>query len=223
MARVIEAEVACDAFLLGAAVATTGAVVLLEELVPTGEGVVPTIEACEVNPAVFEAAAADDPTVGSLKRVVSEEDRALYRVEWSGVEGGVLGAITTAAGTILSGEGRADGWAFTVRFVEGSELSTFLAECVANGVDLDVHRVYDANGVDEGGVTYGLTERQRTALLAALSAGYFDVPRRATQTDLSGELGVAPQSVSELVRRATGELVANTVGTGAEIEESPGA
>ena len=221
MARVIDVDVAVDAFLLGVTTAETGAVVRLEELVPTGDGVVPTVEVHGVDPAAFEAAAADDPTVGSLERVVGDDDRALYRAEWSGADAGVLGPVTAAEGTVLEGEGGPDGWEFSVRFAAGADLSTFLSECLASGVDLDVRRVYDADGVDDAGATYGLTERQRTALLAALSAGYFDVPRRATQTDLSGELGVAPQSVSELIRRATAELVANTLANRTEIKEPP--
>lgn len=220
MARVIEIAVEGEAFLLGETVAATGAVVHLEELVPTGEGVVPTVEVGGTEPAAFEAAVADDPTVESVERVAGDEDRALYRVEWSGTGGGVLEPVTAATGTVLSGEGRPDGWEFTVRFAEGADLSAFLAECVAVGVDIDVRRVYDADDVDEANASYGLTDRQRTALVTALSAGYFDVPRRATQTDLACELDVAPQSVSELIRRATAELVGTTVANGAAVEES---
>ena len=211
MARVVEVGVDAGAFLLGETVTAAEGVVSLEELVPTGEGIVPTVELDGVEPSAFEAAAADDPSVASLERVADDGDRAIYRTEWSGTDGGVLDPITTAEGTVLSGEGRPAGWTFTIRFADGTSVSTFLAECVSAGIDLDVDRVYNADGVAEASASYGLTDRQRTALVAAWERGYFDVPREATQADLAGELDVAPQSVSELVRRATGELVANTV------------
>lgn len=47
-----------------------------------------------------------------------------------------------------------------------------------------------------------LTDRQLTILAAAVEAGYFEVPRRATLEDLATEFGLEKSTVSEHLRRA---------------------
>ncbi|WP_435126922.1 helix-turn-helix domain-containing protein [Halobaculum sp. D14] len=212
MARVVDIATASAGFMLTSTLRATGAEVVLEELVPTADQIVPTVHVTDTSTAAFEAAADEDPSVASVERLAADSDDALYRVTWSSVDGGVLGPIRDANGTILSGRGSEDGWEFTVRFAEGTELSSFLADCVTHDVDVDVQRVARTDA-DPNGRPFAdaLTDRQHAALTTAYHAGYFDVPRRATQADLAEQLDVAPQSVSELIRRAVGKLVDETL------------
>jgi len=59
-----------------------------------------------------------------------------------------------------------------------------------------------------------LTRKQREALQAAVRMGYFDVPRRANQGDLSDLLGVSEQAVSERLRRASQTMVSEWLAAG---------
>lgn len=52
-----------------------------------------------------------------------------------------------------------------------------------------------------------LTERQRECLLVALRMGYFEVPRECTLEDVASELGVNKSSVSDTIRRGSGNVL----------------
>jgi O-6-methylguanine DNA methyltransferase len=52
-----------------------------------------------------------------------------------------------------------------------------------------------------------LTKKQAQALVAALDAGYYDLPRRVTTLDVARRLGVARSTFEEHLRRAEGQLV----------------
>ena len=47
-----------------------------------------------------------------------------------------------------------------------------------------------------------LTERQREAVEAAIESGYYDVPRTASQADVAAEIGCAPSTAAEHLRKA---------------------
>lgn len=57
----------------------------------------------------------------------------------------------------------------------------------------------------------GLTDLQHEALRVAYEMGYFDIPRRASLTDIAAELAIAPSSLSERLRRAQTHLLETTV------------
>ena len=73
-----------------------------------------------------------------------------------------------------------------------------------------MQRVYSVSA-DQIDMEYGLTSKQRETLITALEMGYFHVPRQTTQQELAEELGIQSSSTSETLRRATAELIANTL------------
>ncbi|MFC3476884.1 helix-turn-helix domain-containing protein [Halobacterium litoreum] len=54
---------------------------------------------------------------------------------------------------------------------------------------------------DEGSLSRHLTTRQQEVLNAAVALGYYGQPRTASQADLADELGVAPSTVGEHLRK----------------------
>lgn len=62
------------------------------------------------------------------------------------------------------------------------------------------------------GSGYGVTARQREALLLAVEWGYYAIPRETGTADLAARLGISKQSVTERLRRGTANLVRNTLG-----------
>lgn len=52
-----------------------------------------------------------------------------------------------------------------------------------------------------------ITARQRDILVVALAEGYYEVPRRISQTGLARLLGMSPAALSETLRRAEGNMI----------------
>lgn len=121
------------------------------------------------------------------------------------------------------------------------------AEVALVGSRDDVHRTIEGtrfSGVEVLGVetidargSRVLTGRQEEATRAALRAGYYEVPRGLSLTELADRLDVSPSALSELLRRAEGRALAHLMGealheTGTElgalgelgslVEEEPG-
>lgn len=71
-------------------------------------------------------------------------------------------------------------------------------------VEVDVEAVGEYAGPSRGPA---LTDRQREVLQVAREVGYYDVPRSAGQDDVADELGVAPGTVAEHLRKAEARLV----------------
>jgi hypothetical protein len=61
------------------------------------------------------------------------------------------------------------------------------------------------------------TARQREALRAAVALGYYDVPRAASVADVARELGCAPSTAGELLRRAESAVVRDALAPGGTV------
>lgn len=68
------------------------------------------------------------------------------------------------------------------------------------------------NGLDAS-IERQLTKQQREALLAALEEGYFEVPRRATATDVADELDISKSSFLGRIKRAQQTVFTQLLGT----------
>jgi predicted DNA binding protein len=82
--------------------------------------------------------------------------------------------------------------------------------------DVTVLSVGDGWTGDPAGGT--LTDRQREVLRVAADRGYYETPRRATQEDVAAELGVAPSTVAEHLRKAESNLVDAALGASPDRE-----
>lgn len=59
--------------------------------------------------------------------------------------------------------------------------------------------------------TWQLTERQQEIVRAAITAGYYDIPRRATQRDLAAKLDLSRGTIGEHLRRAEAKIIQSVV------------
>jgi DNA-binding CsgD family transcriptional regulator len=75
-----------------------------------------------------------------------------------------------------------------------------------NGVDVTLERAgkYQPEMGDPAGK---LTDRQIEILRTALAAGYYDIPRRATQRDLAAELGLSRGTIGDHLRRIEVKII----------------
>ncbi|RQG96590.1 helix-turn-helix domain-containing protein [Natrarchaeobius chitinivorans] len=77
-------------------------------------------------------------------------------------------------------------------------------EAVPDGIETTVERVGEYRG---GRAVETLTDRQREALRIARDLGYFAVPREASVEDVAAELGCAPGTAAEHLRKAERRVV----------------
>jgi predicted DNA binding protein len=108
--------------------------------------------------------------------------------------------------TILEAHGQ-DNWLFRIRFNDHESLSAFSDYCRRHEIRLNVRRVHNLTAEELNDAPFELTDEQREALELAVERGYFEVPRRATLSDLAGDLDVSQQAVSERLRRGTNKVM----------------
>lgn len=211
MSSILEVSIDSEDFALGRTLNTGVDVsITLEEVIPTGNRAMPYFWASGENLAAFETSLEEDPSVESIRRHLKLSESALYYAQWAEEVRSLLYSIAEEEGTILDGVGSAGRWQFTLRFPDRDSVSSFRQRCVELGIALDVRRVYSVSA-DQFDMEYGLTKKQREILVTALENGYFQVPRDCTQQELAEKLGIQSSAASETLRRATAELIANSL------------
>ncbi|WP_101295130.1 helix-turn-helix domain-containing protein [Halegenticoccus soli] len=214
MSVIVEFRIPAGSFELGRMLKMGGETTIdLETMVPVGGTAVPFIWVYNADRRSFEERTRNHQSVQNLKEVDVFQDRTLFALEWSIERDDLFGGIAAQKAQILSAKGEGESWAFEVRFPDHKSLSDFQEHCYATGIELDVLRVYNPSkpGTVSG---YGLTARQREALLLAVRRGYYDIPRRSTTVEIADELDISNQAVTERLRRAITSLVTNTLLTG---------
>ncbi len=79
------------------------------------------------------------------------------------------------------------------------------------GVDVVLERITDYGG--PGSSLDAITDRQRDILLTAFELGYFEVPREASAADVAAEFDLDQSTVTEHLRRAERNLLAELLPT----------
>lgn len=141
----------------------------------------------------------------------------------------ILPLSETECHCFVAGDGTADARALWANFNRGSLLtvppvawnsdgsSTFVLvgteadiqaaiEGVPPAVSVDVDRV-GGEAVRPERVRGRLSDRQRTAVSAAVSLGYYETPRRATLEDVAAAIDSAPSTAGEHLQRAEAKLL----------------
>lgn len=178
----------------------------LENIVPTGDAVMPYIWVSESEATAVEEVLQEDPLVTAVTRIDEVDGDALFRVDWAPEINGLVRALIDIETVVLEAIGTGDNWSFRLRFPNHDSMSRFYSQCREDGISLSLDRVYNPTeqGIESG---YGLTPRQRETLLTALEAGYFDVPRQTTLVELGERLGVSDTAVSQRLRRGLSRLL----------------
>ena len=187
----------------------------LESLVPADERAVPFLWVHDVDFGAFEETVTGHDAVGEIATIDAYDDRVLYTFEWSVENDGIFRAVRAVNAYILDATGTGDTWRFELRFPSHDAMSTFQDRCRDDGIGFEVLRVYNPSKPDLG-PWFGLTDRQREAIVLAVERGYYDIPRGCTTVELAEELGISDQAVTERLRRAIVTLVSNTVVTSAD-------
>jgi predicted DNA binding protein len=153
-----------------------------------------------------------DPSVENAELVTSLDDEELYRMEWVRDVRFVVHILVEEDAAILGASGSREFWRFRALFPDRESVGATHDFCERWDLGVTLNSIYEMNAERYG--RYGLTMEQSEALVVALAAGYFDVPRGVTMDDLAAELGVSRQAVSERLRRAHKGLIRNTMAIG---------
>jgi predicted DNA binding protein len=86
-------------------------------------------------------------------------------------------------------------------FMSGDAIPRFLQTLHDNGVDYKISEISKLSPKKD------LTSRQEKVLKSALELGYFDYPKRVSTEELSAQLGVAPSTLNEILRRAERRII----------------
>lgn len=188
----------------------SGIKIEIERVVATDELLTPYFWVSNVSPEVFETAVQDDPTIEQLQRLDTGEETALYRADWKDSANTLVYAYTHIGATILDAEGENSEWTLRMRFDDREKLNEFNEYLNEEDVSFDLRQLYQSTH-PRSDSQYGLTPKQTEALTTAWEMGYFRLPREITMEDVSDELDIAPQSLSDRLRRAQNTLIEETL------------
>ncbi|MFB6138951.1 MAG: helix-turn-helix domain-containing protein [Halosimplex sp.] len=169
-----------------------------------------------------EAAFAAAESVTDHSLVVADGDSRRYRCRPAGDPPEDLQLLADNESVADRVTVTAEGWEERRWFADRDEFESFRAFCRANDYAFRLDRLVEVadddpderesgpfGATDDGSVRPPeMTAPQHEALVTAHEMGYFDVPRTASTADVAEELGVAPASLSERLRRAQSHLVA---------------
>ncbi|WP_254532735.1 helix-turn-helix domain-containing protein [Natrinema gelatinilyticum] len=168
----------------------------------------------------FEQALRDDDMVREVLTLEEQEEQAgrdeeeeerFYRVTWEMSVPNLITAVSDAKATVLEAASvDGDDWEVKILFPNEESLSGFWDYCLENEFSFQPQRVYRPENPEER-AEYGVTPDQQEALEAAYHAGYFDVPRDRTLTELADNLDISRNALSARLRRGHRNLLSNTL------------
>ena len=156
----------------------------------------------------FEAGLDDDPTVTERTLLAESGPRRLYRVSLTdrGRDGTTFPLWSELDIVLLEARATYDGWENRMRIPDRETLARYRSALRDRDLDFQLRSLYREADADCSAESQ-LTDDQYAALTTAYDAGYFDVPRATTQTELAATLNISSQALSERLRRGTATLV----------------
>jgi predicted DNA binding protein len=150
-----------------------------------------------------------DPSVNDIELLSETDDERLYRLSWAD-EARVIGHMVSECEATVHQATAADGqWTLRVLFPDRSAISDVDEFASEYGLSLDLRQLYEVDSAERA--RFGLTERQQEALVESYEHGYYEVPRDLDASALAETLDISHQALSERLRRATGNLIENTL------------
>ncbi|RKD98157.1 helix-turn-helix domain-containing protein [Halopiger aswanensis] len=170
----------------------------------------------------FDDALEADSTVAEPLRVVDFGDRRLYHLELTceGHRDSVYPTVIEGSGVLRDVTATAEGWFFRVAFPSAETFGRFHEFFIERDLDVEVRQLYDeSDGAGDSNdnpnstppTQFGLTASQRETLVAAVDAGYLDIPRSCSLAELADRFDISSNAASERFRRGVRTLIENTI------------
>lgn len=222
MSTIVEASVPTEQFALQeTAQRVPEAVFEAVRVVTDGsDGVMPLVWGSGVDQQTITDALEADASIDDVRICTQIREASLYRLEWTTRVRIVTDLLAANRGAILSARARDGTWTFRLLFPRRDAVAAIVEECDRYDVDLRIQRIYPMTESSRAGRS-DLTEEQLRTVETALERGYYDIPRKTTLTELSEELGVSHQALSERLRRGHRRLVETALGSRLTLESQP--
>lgn len=160
----------------------------------------------------FETAAANDPIVEKVVTLSEEGNGGLLRVTLvpETVDQKVYETAVELDGVYLNARNTDQGWYVKMNFPDKPAFRTFQSRASEYGMEIQPTVVRDCQFFlsEEA---FGLTGKQQEVLAEAIKSGYFEVPRRASLSNVGNRIGISDQAASERLRRGMKTLAENSV------------
>lgn len=173
----------------------------VSSVLPGSDVAIAVIELTASNPVPILTAIDEQSDIRDLELLWKHDETALLQVETSNPS---LLVPMQRAGvpmeTPFAVENGAVTWELTTSADRLSALGDAFDEC---GIE---YRIEYVHAVDASRAENLLTDRQLEVFLTALDAGYYDVPREATLTDVASSLGVSKSTCSDVLHRAESRI-----------------
>lgn len=211
MATIAEFTIPADDFPLGRIFEELpDAMVELERVVPTDQGVLPYFWVHDADPEKIEDALSSEQAFLSVTLVDDLDNRGLFKARWDSDVKGVLTAILDTDLTILSGVGTDQNWTLEFRAENSDQISRFQQYCKDHDINARLTRLKSLAEI-QAGDEYGLTTNQHEALLLAFNEGYYDDPRETDLETLADQFDISRPAFANRLRRGTRNLLGSTI------------
>ena len=151
----------------------------------------------------------DDPSVDDIELLSDTDDERLYRLSWAN-DARIIGhMVIECEATVQRAVAASGQWTLRVLFPDRSAISDVDTFATEHGLSLDLRQLYGIDSVERA--CFGLSEKQQETLTEGYERGLYDVPREVDMSDLADALDISHQALSERLRRATGNLIVNTL------------
>lgn len=153
----------------------------------------------------FEDAIDAAPSVESVSVAERTDAAVMYRITWRKPFRELIHDMVDHHASIIKASASNDHWSLRLRFAEEGMVSSFQEHFEETGRHFEVRSLWHPSGPRQR--EFDLTPEQYEALTTAVRIGYFDVPRRASATDLGERLDISANAASQRVRRGSAALV----------------
>ena len=147
-----------------------------------------------------DAAFASDPSVREFASVAVRRDEWLYDVTFAPDARPLCETLGESDAVVEGVYGENATWTVRLRVDSRATLSSVADRLDADGYDVRVDRIWEVGG-ESGGID-GISPCHTRTLHEALTAGYYEVPRKTDLKELAGRLDITHQALSERLRRA---------------------
>lgn len=159
----------------------------------------------------FKHALRNDPTVANVEQLNTGEDRRLYRIVTTPGTAfeRAYDRMVARDGVYLNSQNTDDSWYNKMNFPDKEAFRQFQTE-VSDFMNVQPTVMRDGRFflTQE---SFGLTAKQQEVIAEAVKTGYFEVPKRASLSDVAGRIDISDQAASERLRRGMKTMAENSV------------
>lgn len=171
----------------------------------------------DVDPDDIRPALEADHTVQGARPVPSDDDRRLWKIEFSPEANLLAPKVTRHGGFVVDARSSLTqtgtrGWRERWFFPDREGIHDIWQHARAEGFEFEVLDLSQRLRSEIGRVdSDAVTDEQRTALLTAYERGYFSEPRETSLEELAETLGLSPSAVSGRLKRGMKSLIGTTL------------